>query len=149
MYFTNNWGTAPYDSTRLINTNSGAYLTTGGVWTNSSDRNLKENFNAVNPDDILNRVARLEISEWNYTAENPGIRHLGPVAQDFFREFGLGYDDKSITTVDVSGVALAAIQALYAKTREVESLKERVARLEKMLETILNQNDQSSTETPR
>jgi len=38
---------------------------------------------------------------------------MGPLAQDFFAAFGLGEDDKHITTIDADGVALAAIQALY------------------------------------
>ena len=41
-------------------------------------------------------------------------RHLGPTAQDFRAAFGLGEDDTTISTVDEQGVALAAIQGLYA-----------------------------------
>ncbi len=40
-------------------------------------------------------------------------RHVGPMAQDFYAAFGLGLDDKHITTIDEGGVALAAIQGLY------------------------------------
>ena len=37
------------------------------------------------------------------------------MAQDFYAAFGLGADDKHITTVDEGGVALAAIQGLNQK----------------------------------
>jgi hypothetical protein len=37
---------------------------------------------------------------------------VGPVAQDFNTAFGLGDSDRSISTVDESGVAFAAIQKL-------------------------------------
>jgi uncharacterized coiled-coil protein SlyX len=38
------------------------------------------------------------------------------MAQDFRAAFGLGDDDKVISTVDADGVALAAAQALEART---------------------------------
>ena len=73
----------------------------------------------------------MPIDEWRYKTET-GQRHLGPVAQDFYAAFGLGADDKHITTVDEGGVALAAIKGLYerteaalqAKDREIASLRE-------------------------
>src|SRR5262249_24529273 len=43
------------------------------------------------------------------------IRHMGPMAQDFRAAFGLGEDDTTISVVDEQGVALAAIQGLYAQ----------------------------------
>jgi len=35
------------------------------------------------------------------------------MAQDFYAAFDLGEDDKHISTIDLDGVALASIQALY------------------------------------
>jgi len=40
------------------------------------------------------------------------------MAQDFHAAFHVGADDKSISTVDERGVALAAIQGLYADLRD-------------------------------
>jgi predicted RNase H-like nuclease (RuvC/YqgF family) len=46
------------------------------------------------------------------------VRHLGPTAQDFHAAFGLGgADNTHIATVDADGVALAAAQALDARTQ--------------------------------
>jgi hypothetical protein len=57
------------------------------------------------------------------------------VAQDFYKAFGLGLDDKHITTIDEGGVALAAIQGLYrqnqALRRQNRSLNARLTRLER------------------
>ena len=97
------------------------------MWTNASDRALKENFQSVDRRDVLARLASLPLSSWNYKAEGSHTRHLGPTAQDFAAVFGLGGDDRSIGTVDADGVALAAIQALYV---EVQELRKRVAELE-------------------
>jgi hypothetical protein len=89
----------------------------------TSDRNAKENFAAVNPQTVLAKVAALPVSEWNYKADAAGQKHLGPMAQDFHAAFGLnGADDKHISVVDESGVALAAIQGLNEKL-EVRSEK--------------------------
>ena len=42
------------------------------------------------------------------------------MAQDFYRAFELGHTDKGISTLDSSGVALAAIQALNVKLSKKE-----------------------------
>ena len=92
--------------------------TNGNVSANSfittSDRNAKENFSAVNAQDVLAKVAALPISQWNFKSET-AVQHVGPMAQDFRAAFGLGPDAQHIATVDADGVALAAIQGLNEK----------------------------------
>jgi hypothetical protein len=95
---------------------NGAYLTKGGVWTNASDRNLKEDFTPLNNQEILDKISQLEISKWKYIGTDE--YHIGPVAQDFYSLFHLGVDDKRISTIDPSGIALAAIKALTEKVAE-------------------------------
>jgi hypothetical protein len=105
-----------------------------------SDRNLKENFIPVRPSEILEKVAAIPISRWNFKgdAETP---HVGPMAQDFHAAFGLGTDERHIATVDADGVALAAIQGLNQKLEEelakknaeIDELKRSVAELKEML----------------
>jgi hypothetical protein len=102
---------------RFLNTSTGAYLSLTGIWTNSSDRNAKENFTRVDPQSILAQVAALPITTWNYRGETTSARHIGPMAQDFYAAFGLGADDISIGTVDADGIALASIQGLYQLTQ--------------------------------
>lgn len=116
----------------MMRLNSGG-LRVNGTLVSTSDRNAKENFTAVDPASVLDRVMALPISEWNYK-QDPESRHLGPMAQDFHAAFGVGPDDKHIATVDADGVALAAIQGLNRKVEEqARSLKareEQIARLE-------------------
>jgi Chaperone of endosialidase len=107
------------DQGGFINTSTGAFLSTGGVWTNGSSRSLKAGFTAVSPAVILRKVAALPVTSWHYKAE-PDVRHIGPVSEDFRRSFGVGENSKSIGTVDADGVALAAIQGLY---RQNQALK--------------------------
>jgi hypothetical protein len=121
----------------LIDTSTGAYLSTGGTWTNGSDRESKDNFAPVDGNDLLARLAEVPIQTWNYKAEDPSVRHLGPVAQDFHAAFGLGEDDEHISTVDAEGVALAAIQGLYQIVQDQET---EMAALETELTTLRDQN---------
>ncbi len=117
---------------------SGAYVTTGGVWTNASSRALKADFAAVDRAALLQTLATLPIATWSYRAEGSGVRHLGPTAEDFYAAFGLGDGGAAIGTVDADGVALAAAQALYqlaqvqqaelaAQQARIDQLEERLA----------------------
>ncbi len=127
--------------TRRFAVSNGAYLSSGGVWTNTSDRKVKFAVTTVDRQAVLERLASVEVSEWSYLVEGEGVRHMGPMAQDFYAAFELGYDERSIPTVDADGVALVAIQALHERnaalvdenarlSREVEELDERLRRLE-------------------
>ena len=118
----------------FIDTSTGAHLTDGGAWTNACDARLKDDFAPVDGAAVLEALARLPLASWRYKAEGPGIRHLGPTAQDFRAAFGLGADDRSITTVDAAGVALAAIQELERRTRQLEALAREIQELRGRLE---------------
>jgi hypothetical protein len=119
----------------------GNVYTPSGTVQSSSDRNIKEDFAAVSPQQILAKVALLPVTEWNYKTDK-GVEHIGPMAQDFHAAFGLnGGDDKHISVVDEGGVALAAVQGLnekleaQAKEKDVEiaDLKARLDALEKIV----------------
>jgi hypothetical protein len=58
----------------------------------------------------------LDITKWNYKNDK-STEHIGPTAQDFQETFGVGSDGKSISTIDPSGIALAAIKELYAQLK--------------------------------
>jgi uncharacterized small protein (DUF1192 family) len=99
---------------------SGTCTTTGGPWSCTSDRNAKMNFAAVDGREVLSKVAGLSILTWSFK-DNAAIRHMGPTAQDFYAAFGLGQDDKTISTIDLDGVALASIQGLYGLVQEKDA----------------------------
>jgi hypothetical protein len=100
--------------TKLMQLDRSGNLTTLGTVNGSSDRNIKEAFTRVDARSILAKVVDMPITSWAFKAD-PLVRHVGPMAQDFYTAFGIGTDDKHIATVDESGVALAAIQGLNAK----------------------------------
>ncbi len=107
-----------------------------GTLAQGSDRAHKENLQAIDPQAVLDKIAAMPITKWNYLTEH-GVEHLGPMAQDFYAAFQLGADDRHITTVDEGGVALAAIQGLNeklkAETAENAELKARIEKLEQIV----------------
>jgi hypothetical protein len=129
----------PYhgQATAMISTSTGAYLSTSGVWTNTSDVNRKHLFQEVAGEDVLARLRGLPIQSWSYRTDSDEVRHLGPTAQDFRAAFGLGSDEVTIGTVDADGVALAAAKALTARTdalqAENDELRARIEPLEALL----------------
>jgi hypothetical protein len=118
----------------LIATSSGAYLSSGGNWVNASDASVKENFEPLDGADVLARIAELPVQSWNYIADGPEVRHIGPTAQDFETVFSLGGGDTTISTIDPSGLALVAIQELtrrlQARDAEIAELQARLAAIE-------------------
>jgi len=127
-------GTTFYSSTDL---STGVTLAAGGgAWAALSDRNVKTNIRPVNEEDILNKIAQLDISRWSYQTQDPSIEHIGPMAQDFYRLFGVGDNNRTITTVDPDGIALAAIKALQKKTEEIDELRDQLARLQAEIEQL-------------
>jgi hypothetical protein len=119
----------------------GAQLASGsGSWSSFSDRTLKENFKLLDGLDVLRKLSQIPITEWNYISQNDAIRHLGPTAQDFYAAFGLGEDDKHITTIDADGIALLSIQALYEmnldQDKKIEELQERIKILEQEMQAL-------------
>jgi hypothetical protein len=133
-------------STPLTLTTNGNLTVTGSVTANgvllTSDKNAKENFSPLNAQTILEKVASLPVTRWNYKTDDAKQKHIGPMAQDFHAAFGLdGKDDKHISVIDEGGVALAAIQGLNQKlTAELKQraaenaeLRKRLDRLEKKI----------------
>ena len=123
---------------------SGLYLAAdGSSWNSVSARELKENFTPVDTTELLERLSQIEISTWNYKAQEESIIHVGPMANEFNALVdGLGGEGQDfINTMDANGIALAAIQGLIAENQDLkaqvstleqdyESLEARLAKLE-------------------
>lgn len=120
-------GTVFYTNAGLT---SGVQLASGaGAWATVSDKNKKENFERVEGETVLSKISNMEIKAWNYIAQGANIRHLGPTAQDFYTAFELGESDTTITTVDIDGINLLAIQTLEKRTKELQVQNEQFAKL--------------------
>jgi trimeric autotransporter adhesin len=121
-----------------------------GVFNCTSSRATKENFLKISGEEVLTKLRDVPISSWNYISEGQQVRHIGPMAEDFYQAFGLGTGNTSIGVQDLAGVNLAAVKALdertdelqkktlelQQKTAEVEQLRGRVNLLEERLANI-------------
>jgi hypothetical protein len=109
----------------------------GNAWSPTSDRNLKENFAAVDYREFLSRLDKVPVTTWNLKSQSAAIRHIGAMAQDFQAAFRVGEDDRHISTSDADGVALAAIKGIHEllkeKDAQIEKLEKRLAALEQLL----------------
>ena len=115
-------------STNVMIIDGTGNVTITGTLTQGSDRDRKSDVIEVDGAEILDRIAALPISEWSYTDED--VRHIGPMAQDFHALFQVGASDVGLSSLDTSGVALAAIKALDAENSQ---LRDRIERLERAL----------------
>jgi hypothetical protein len=129
------------NSTGLAGYFEGKVKATGDVsaptFTTSSDRDAKADFASVDGRQTLEQLLAIPVESWSYKSDDPAVRHIGPMAQDFAAAFGVGQDDKHIATVDADGVAFAAIQGLYQVVREKDA---RIAAQEQRLTALEQQN---------
>jgi Chaperone of endosialidase len=107
----------------------------GGTWVCSSSRSVKDDFSLVDRAQILRRLARVPITTWHYKTEKAGVRHIGPMAQDFARAFHFGQGTTGIAMVDADGISLAAIQGLY---RQNQALNGKVVGLQRRNRILTN-----------
>jgi hypothetical protein len=114
---------------------NGCNIAAGGASiTCASSVTLKENFLGVDGEDVLARMRRIPVNSWNYIDEGRQSRHLGPFAEDFWREFGLGNEPLAIGHLDIDGVNFAGVKALDARTLELRSTVARQAEQMERLE---------------
>jgi hypothetical protein len=118
----------------------------GDVWINNgtvmvtSYRASKENFRELDSEELLQRIAELPLSDWNYKKDADTVRHIGPVSEDFFEVFGYGEDDQHISPNDLAGVNTAAIQGLYQRLLEKDSqLIQQQQKIRRQNQEIINQ----------
>jgi hypothetical protein len=125
-------------------------LTLSGVLTEASSLHRKENRRPVDGEAVLAKLADLPVETWNYRTDDASIRHMGPMAQDFYAAFGLGVGAEHLAPLDANGVALAAVKALLARVEasdrqievletENETLRTRIARLEHLVQQLVQQ----------
>jgi len=99
-------------------------------WGVMSSRKLKEDFQKVDFEDILDRIFELDITSWKYKKQKKVMRHIGPMAEDFHRLFVKPFKMESpeglISQGDLLGVSLAGVKGLDVRTRKIEQENEKL-----------------------
>ena len=123
-----------YSSANLL---AGVTLNPGAsAWASFSDRNRKHLFRTEDGESVLEKIAAMPIPSWTYKAQDASIRHVGPMSQDFYAAFGLGQDTLTITTSDISGINMLAIQALETRTRDLDDVRAELAETRQRLAVL-------------
>jgi regulator of replication initiation timing len=110
----------------VAGTNNYAYIIpASNGWAYTSDRNRKENFEELNGESVLKKIAKIPFYSWNFKDKTvKQYRHYGIMAQDFYDNFGkdnLGVigNDTTVSALDLLGVAYSGIKALEKRTEEL------------------------------
>ena len=110
---------------------SGVYMRHGqSGWSNYCDKNMKENFEPVDGESVLDKISSIPITKWNYKKTDPNEKYVGPVSQDFYSAFHLnGSDSLGINSISIDGINMAGVKALEKRTKELRSEIEELKRL--------------------
>jgi hypothetical protein len=116
-------GKAP---TQPIDHVNGAYLSTGGVWTNASSRALKHDIVALSSDEAKCALEELNPVKYAYNAA-PDEHHVGFIAEDVPALVATN-DRKSLSPMDVVAVLTKVVQE---QQQTIDALSQRLQTLEK------------------
>jgi hypothetical protein len=109
----------------------------GNSWVSLSDQYRKENFLVLDDEKVLEKLASVALSSWNYKGQDPAVnRHYGIMAQDFYHLFGqdvygtIGCDTL-VNPLDMMGIAMSAIKGLKLK---LDQERTKILELEQMIQ---------------
>lgn len=100
---------------------SGAHVTVGGVWTNRSSRDSKENIAVLSPGDAVTAVMALQPVSFNYREER-GEHYVGFIAEEVPRLLASS-DGQSLSTMDIVAALTKVVQE---QQRRIDELEERL-----------------------
>ena len=98
---------------------SGAHVTAGGVWTNSSSRDNKENIAELSTEQARLALMQLEPVLFNYRNE-PAEEYVGFIAEEV-PDLVASRDRQSLSTMDIVAVLTKVVQAQQNKIEELEA----------------------------
>ena len=105
---------------------SGAYVTTGGVWTNASSRECKKDIKRLSIQKAINALNHLDPVEFAYKVDSEN-RHVGFIAEDA-PDLVATKDRKGMSSMDVVAVLTKVVQE---QQRTITALSNRLAALER------------------
>lgn len=108
---------------------SGAYVSTGGVWTNASSREYKKDIKRLSTQKAIDTLEKLDPVEFAYRADSKE-KHVGFIAEDA-PDLVATEDRKGMSPMDVVAVLTKVVQA---QQKTIADLSREVAMLRKNVE---------------
>jgi hypothetical protein len=117
---------------------SGAYVSTGGVWTNASSREYKDNIQNLSLEEAARTLEGLNPVTFTYKKE-VGAQHVGFIAEDV-PDLVATQDRKGLSPMDIVAVLTKVVQeqqqTLGEQQTEMKEKDARIERLEKAQKTL-------------
>ncbi len=107
---------------------SGARCTTGGVWTNASSREYKENIKELSSSDALLAFNKLNPVTYNYKVDKAD-KHVGFIAEDV-PDLVATPDKKALSPMDIVALLTKVVQE---QQKTIAELNEKVNRMEQQV----------------
>lgn len=104
---------------------SGAHVTSGGVWTNSSSRHLKEDIKALDAHAAVTALAKLEPVSFRYRNESRNT-YLGFIAEDV-PDIVATPDRQSLSPMDIVALLTKVVQEQQRRITDLETRLESIA----------------------
>jgi len=104
---------------------SGAYVTTGGVWTNASSREYKRDIDELTRDEAMDVLKGLNPVKFSYKGK-PEEKHVGFIAEDA-PALVASEDRKGMSSMDVVAVLTKVVQE---QQKTIAELSKKMAELE-------------------
>ena len=114
-------GTKTVAAGEAIKVWNGARLTTGGVWTNASSRELKDNIETLSTEDANKALAALSPVRYVYN-NSPDEEYVGFIAEDV-PDLVASNDRKSLSPMDIVAVLTTVTKDQKAKMAEANGRK--------------------------
>jgi len=108
---------------------SGAYVSTGGVWTDASSREYKDNIQALTTEETLDTLKELNPVKFAYKTDRTE-KHLGFIAEEV-PDLIATKDRKGLSPMDVVAVLTKVIQD---QQKTISAHSEKIAELERALQ---------------
>ncbi|MCH8124756.1 tail fiber domain-containing protein [candidate division KSB1 bacterium] len=98
---------------------SGAHVTTGGVWTNASSREYKENIRDLTIEEAMTALRELQPTRFNYKVDKEE-EYVGFIAEDV-PELLASKDRKGLSPMDIVAVLTKVVQEQQKKIEALEA----------------------------
>ena len=125
---TGNVGFGQWNPSHPIHMVSGAFVTSGGVWTNASSREYKKDIKDLTTDEAVDALKDLNPVKFSYRL-SPDEQHVGFISEDA-PELVATKDKKGMSSMDVVAVLTKVVQE---QQKTIADLSKKMGELEREL----------------